>query len=221
VVFRGTDDLAGWIIDAEFDQIQLPFAPSGVAVHQGFSNDFNGSISAVAVLLQAAQAACASCSNLIVSGHSLGGGLALLSAAYLATQNKMGFATMRLQTYGAPRVGNPAFASWYATLNVPTQRMTWHRDCVPRLPWRNTLFLWKYHHVAYELFFNGTGYHMCDSSGEDANCIDRYLIENPLDHALYMNHDLLDGIVHGCLYTDPMVSMGVQALVDLVDDDAN
>lgn len=44
----------------------------------------------------------------------------------------------------------------------------------------------------------------CTTSNEDPTCIDHYALLNPLDHALYMQIDILQGIPFGCLYTDPM-----------------
>jgi len=218
VVWRGTDDLAGWIADADFVQTPLTFAPASANanVHEGFLNAFNATASSVASLVSAAQTACTTCTTLVVTGHSLGGALATLSAAYIATQSNYGFASVQLLTFGSPRVGDPAFATWFASLNVAVQRMTWHRDLAPRVPWQNMLGL-HYHHVAVELFYNGTGYRFCDNTGEDKTCSDQYIVLNIFDHANYMNIDVLAGIPFGCLYTDPMLSIDKLSVLQTAD----
>ena len=63
-----------------------------------------------------------------------------------------------------------------------------------------------YHHVPTELFWDGNAYRFCAGDGEDPTCIDHYIIMNPVDHGMYMDVNILTGIPHGCLYTDPMIS---------------
>lgn len=58
--------------------------------------------------------------DVFITGHSLGGGLAMLCALDVA--NKMRDINIKCYTYGAPRVGNHVFAWIYAGL-VPD---TWH-----------------------------------------------------------------------------------------------
>lgn len=98
------------------------------------------------------------------AGHSLGGALSTIAAAWLATQQAaLPFASLSLVNFGAPRVGDPNFAAWFGTLNVSlTQRMSeptfvcvrapmsshqtvveraaWHRDPAPRFPPQHTVF---------------------------------------------------------------------------------
>lgn len=46
-----------------------------------------------------------------VTGHSLGGSIAVLTAAELSVDDDYNVATV--YTYGKPRVGNKKFASWF------------------------------------------------------------------------------------------------------------
>lgn len=71
-------------------------------------------------------------SSLIVTGHSLGGGLAALAASSLAGQGHQ----LTAYTYGEPRNGNPAFTS-YINSQVPNYyRVTHYNDGVPQIPLR-------------------------------------------------------------------------------------
>ena len=68
-------------------------------------------------------------------------------------------------------------------------------DPVPHAP-PEDLF---YRHGAHEVWYNGHDLVMCDGTGEDPKCSDSVDVFNPLDHALYMHLNVLDGEFHGCV----------------------
>ncbi|WP_159396851.1 lipase family protein [Sorangium cellulosum] len=82
--------------------------------------------------------------SLYITGHSLGGALAVLAAALLYAQADAGvFGRDRRQvrswirgvyTYGQPMVGDAAFASMNGDLGKKLFRHVYRRDIVPRLP---------------------------------------------------------------------------------------
>ena len=61
---------------------------------------------------------------LFITGHSLGGALALMSAARMSPE--------ALYTFGSPRVGNPAFTA--SVSGFPHHRVVHHHDIVTLLP---------------------------------------------------------------------------------------
>ena len=65
---------------------------------------------------------------LFLTGHSMGGALAMLAGCRLA---KAGRSPIAVYTYGAPRVGDPNFCAGYA---LPTYRVVNRLDLVPELP---------------------------------------------------------------------------------------
>jgi hypothetical protein len=65
---------------------------------------------------------------LFITGHSMGGALAVLTAWRLATLGRPPVATY---TFGAPRVGDTTFCSGYA---LPTYRIVNRLDIVPEVP---------------------------------------------------------------------------------------
>ncbi|TYI59646.1 hypothetical protein E1A91_D10G050900v1 [Gossypium mustelinum] len=70
--------------------------------------------------------------SLTITGHSLGGALALLNA-YEAAVNFPGLA-VSVVSFGAPRVGNSAFRAELDDLGVKTLRVVVKQDLVPRMP---------------------------------------------------------------------------------------
>ena len=65
---------------------------------------------------------------LYLTGHSMGGALAVLTACRLA---KMGRPAVATYTFGAPRIGDPAFCAGY---DLPTYRVVNRLDLVPEVP---------------------------------------------------------------------------------------
>ncbi len=65
---------------------------------------------------------------LFLTGHSMGGALAVLAACRLADQER---APLAVYSYGAPRIGDERFCSSY---QLPTYRLVNRLDLVPELP---------------------------------------------------------------------------------------
>ncbi|KAL6908086.1 hypothetical protein ACP4OV_002256 [Aristida adscensionis] len=112
-----------------------------------------------------------------VVGHSMGGALASFCALDLSV--KFGSQEVELITFGQPRIGNPAFASYFSKQVPKTIRVTHQNDVVPHLPpYYYYLGEWTYHHFPREIWLheiiegnvitrNET---ICDDSGEDPTC---------------------------------------------------
>ena len=81
-----------------------------------------------------------------VVGHSLGGALATLCATDLVMEENI--TSVRLYTFGCPRVGNEAFAKALQNTTLVHTRVTHDRDVVPTLPFRHLGF----HHTAREVW---------------------------------------------------------------------
>ena len=103
--------------------------------------------------------------QVVCTGHSMGGALAMLCAADMRTRGIPATA----YTYGQPRVGNAAFASWYATLIPDCLRVTAYGDIFTQLP---PQAYFEYRHQPTEVFFNNStgSIRVCDNSGEDPTC---------------------------------------------------
>jgi pimeloyl-ACP methyl ester carboxylesterase len=121
--FRGSDPvtLPTWLTDAVVRLVARDEYPG--RVHLGFSSALRRTWGKVEAVLEQARD-----KPLFLTGHSMGGALAVLTAARLATAGRPPAATY---TFGAPRVGDPAFCAAHA---LPTYRVVNRLDLVPELP---------------------------------------------------------------------------------------
>lgn len=117
LVFRGTE--AGWrnyLIDADMGRAGFQRQP---AVHRGFLR----ALDSVWPSLQAALLAQRHL-PLFITGHSLGGALAVLAATRVPHR--------AVYTFGCPRVGNAAFAASLAQASI--YRVVHGEDAITRIP---------------------------------------------------------------------------------------
>jgi hypothetical protein len=193
VAFAGTDPLSivDWIDDLDTIPVSYPAcSSSGCKVHQGFWDTYKAIQplvwSAVNALLKEKGAK----TKVQITGHSLGAALATHCA--IDFYDSAAIQPNWVYTYGQPRVGNSAFADFYNSKITTHWRVTHHQDPVPHLPPEDFGF-W---HVVTEVFYPhnpNTTYQICNPSGEDPNCSDKYLVDvNVLDHLDYMGFDITE-----------------------------
>lgn len=94
----------------------------------------------------------------IVTGHSLGGALAVLFPAVLALHGEVELLNKleAIYTYGQPRVGNKYFGQFMKSKlrehNIKYYRIVYGHDIVSKLPWDNTMMTFK--HFGTSIHFN-------------------------------------------------------------------
>lgn len=94
----------------------------------------------------------------VVTGHSLGGALAIMFPTVLVLHEEMDIMErlMGVYTYGQPRIGNRQLGSFMeAHIENPVPkyfRMVYCNDLVPRLPYDDKIFLYKHFGVC--LYYN-------------------------------------------------------------------
>jgi Lipase (class 3) len=171
VAFRGSKSPRDFIQDAKFRQVELLWSNDNYTarVHEGFLEDFEAITVAVISQVKAllGGAAASPCQpKIFITGHSLGGALAILCALEFCRQK---IPVAAVYTFGQPRVGNIIFAKIYdqtavtassplvplapgshdaVTLRDLTFRIVNQNDIVPRLPW----VLREYWHCGQEIF---------------------------------------------------------------------
>ena len=123
-----------------------------------------------------------------VTGHSLGSAL----ATHCALDGVLNYnATFdHIYTFGTPRVGDANFAAFYESKISNHFRVSHHKDPIPAIPeqWQTKYgYRHFYTEVYYENDANGT-HKICDGSGEDKTCRDRYGVDllHITDHLDYM-----------------------------------
>lgn len=129
LAFRGTSSTTDWISDAIASQEKYKCAKDAGSTHRGISDIYYSARPAILPVLNKLSA---SGKMLFVTGHSLGGALATLSA--MDIKKNTGFAHPVVYTFGAPRVGNPEFAHAFSDRVRNSFRVYNRLDAVPLLP---------------------------------------------------------------------------------------
>ncbi|KAG7441492.1 alpha/beta-hydrolase [Guyanagaster necrorhizus] len=151
-------------VDALHDNLDpdlFPGVPSNVHVHGGFRD---AQASTAIEILAAVQSLIKSkgTSNLVVVGHSLGGALAELDGLFFALN--IPSASIKVITYGTPRVGNLAFAELIDSKVPNFKRINNERDLIPILPGRHL----GYVHLATEIHILEPGSAVVCPGNDDA-----------------------------------------------------
>lgn len=145
VVVRGTANLPNAAEDADYVKVDSP--ELGIAVHRGFLDDERAVWSFVQPLLRPGF-------ETRITGHSLGGALAVLVAMRLRMQ---GTPIARVVTFGQPKVTNEAGVARFRDL--PLLRIVNHDDPVPLLPWetRGAALDGFFRHLGAEMWLTDRG----------------------------------------------------------------
>ncbi|VVP61866.1 hypothetical protein PS870_06464 [Pseudomonas fluorescens] len=130
IAIRGTLELSDWWRDA--DAAQVPFEEGQGKVHHGFYDAYK----ALKSFIQSYLIRFYTGQKIIVSGHSLGGAIALLLAEALRCDKSQKYDIL-LYTYGSPRVGDATFVG--AAKPLAHHRMVNNNDMIPGVPapWMN------------------------------------------------------------------------------------
>lgn len=131
VVFRGTTTPEEFLLDAEIGQVPYTAVRFGGMTEQGFTRLYESiNEQIVQTVKQIGQGS--SFSKLYITGHSLGGALAVLAVPELAKKTRFWRPTM--YSFAGPFVGNPRFAFLYRFSVGPSWRVVNTNDLVPKLP---------------------------------------------------------------------------------------
>jgi triacylglycerol lipase len=162
IAFRGSSSPQDFLQDAKFDMEPLAYLrhnsaqPCTVQVHRGFLEDFDALNVAVVNQVRRSLATFERVSphpKIYITGHSLGGALAILCALEFSRQKLSPAAVI---TFGQPRVGNATFRDLYnAALGDITHHVVNADDPIPLTPpllfgYRdegNEVFLPRAHHA--------------------------------------------------------------------------
>jgi pimeloyl-ACP methyl ester carboxylesterase len=125
LVFQGTNDAVDVLRDLNFSKVRAP----GGCIHRGFREAFvkirDEILAAVAYLDPSGTM------PIMVSGHSLGGAIALQAAVDLKLRGKL---IGTITVFGCPKVGDAEWAGVFAMWGLDVIRYAHHADVVPLLP---------------------------------------------------------------------------------------
>ncbi|KAL6970315.1 hypothetical protein U1Q18_030014 [Sarracenia purpurea var. burkii] len=201
IAFRGThgNSIQNWIEDLYWKQLDLnyPGLPDAM-VHHGFYFAYHNTTVRPGIVNAVRRAKeLYGDINVMVTGHSMGGAMAAFCGLDLVVNNKIH--NVQVVTFGQPRIGNAAFASYYSLLVPNTIRVTNDHDIVPHLPpYYPRLKQKTYHHFAREVWLRNNGFGslvypvevVCDDSGEDPCCSRSVVGNSILDHLVYYGVEL-------------------------------
>ncbi|XP_050285071.1 triacylglycerol lipase OBL1 [Quercus robur] len=148
----------------------------------------------------------------VVTGHSLGGALAILFPMVLVLHEEKEIIQRLLgvYTFGQPRVGNKELGSFMeAHLNHPVPkyfRMVYCNDLVPRLPYDDKIFFYKHFGVC--LYYDSLYIekHMDEEPNRNYFGM-RYLIPEYLNAVWELIRGLIMGYTHGPEYKEGWFSI--------------
>jgi triacylglycerol lipase len=153
VAFRGTVTNRDWVTDAEFFQVDFPYAGGQLRTHDGFTKLYCTCRDEIMrTLLDQSDTL-----RLYVTGHSLGAALASLCA--MDADMNTSFCETIMYGFAGPRIGDPAFARAFNKQGSTAVRVVNVHDVVPRLPPRyvhmpeSSVGL-RYQHVGREFRFS-------------------------------------------------------------------
>jgi len=150
VIFRGTTNARDWLTNVKIRKAPADWLLKDVGVHRGFLAALRSVKAEVRRVVQELRVI--TDKRLTITGHSLGGALAMLCALDLED----GYEPVHeVVTFGQPRVGDAAFRDYYNTLlGARTIRVVNQIDAVTRLP----LWVMGYRHAGLsEIFFDAFG----------------------------------------------------------------
>ncbi|GFP81922.1 lipase [Phtheirospermum japonicum] len=203
IAFRGTQErsIQNWVEDLYWKQLDIDYpGVDGAMVHHGFYTAYHNTSLRPGVLnaVQKAKEIYGDI-KIMVTGHSMGGAMAAICG--LDLRLSLGEKNVQVMTFGQPRIGNAAFATYFNKIVPDTIRVTNDHDIVPHLPPYYHYFPQKtYHHFAREVWLYNIGFgsliytveKVCDGSGEDPTCSRSVSGNSISDHLAYY------GVKMGC-----------------------
>jgi hypothetical protein len=196
IAFRGTRHagIRAWINNLKVSKKEpFPEIP-GAEVHTGFLAAYK---SVKTDMMNTIKSLSTKFSNIILTGHSLGGALASILALDLHLN---GYRNIEISTFGEPRIGNEVFADYFAKVITKCHRVVKNKDIVVRLP----PSLLKFKHVPQEFWFPNSNddatYKTCSKTdGEDPTCSKSIPVSTSIDdHLTYLGYDKRLGNSKGC-----------------------
>lgn len=128
VVFKGSNTFREWLNNLRIGMLATDVGYIHVGFYDSFQNIANSLYPMIASKIEISR-------HLVICGHSRGGALATLFAAYV---RYMGGRVHAVYTFGSPKVGDKQFVDWCEkNLNCPHLRYVRGADIVPLFPPEN------------------------------------------------------------------------------------
>ncbi|SMN12824.1 Putative lipase [Bathymodiolus heckerae thiotrophic gill symbiont] len=161
ISWRGVGSIEEWIEVAQFEQEECAYLAEKSKVESGFYQIYTSTEEScspqdkILNFLKARQIK----GNIYVTGHSMGGALAVLNALDIAKNTK--YKEPILYSFAGPRTGSPNYASIYDNAIAHSWRVVNSNDKIPDLPLKDILG-YHYQHVKQEFGITFGNEHLCD-----------------------------------------------------------
>ncbi len=146
VALRGTEYWPDWVSDLDIPLVPDRSVPSAGMVHMGFQLVYEHIRDSILALLGQGYMGA---TKIYVTGHSLGGALAVLCGMDLVSNSPVKVVP-ELHTFAGPRVGDPKFAGSFAGKIPVCFRVVNFMDVVPQVPLPPT-----FEHVGTKILVHG------------------------------------------------------------------
>jgi len=181
------------------DPTLFPNVPNDVLLHSGFVLEHQKTAPQILEEVKRLMVVHSS-SHIILIGHSLGGALAELDSLFMLLNLPEG-TTVRGVTFGTPRVGNEAWATFFDSQVTEFTRMNNKRDPVPTVPGR----LLGFRHPRGEIHIELDGHAVaCPGAddGTDLQCSDK-MVPNVVEGNILDHLGPYHGIFIGTIFCTP------------------
>ena len=128
IAFRGSRSNPDWIANAAILQTYFPYTRIKIKTHSGFAAIYSTCRQQIMNALNTLD----SSKQLFITGHSLGGALAVLCT--LDTAVNTAYKDPVMYSFGSPRIGNPKFVQVYNEIIDNSVRIVNTNDIVSLLP---------------------------------------------------------------------------------------
>jgi len=155
IVFQGTDSKQDWRQDLKFKTVPIFANKKQFRVHEGMFEQY---VSLKKYLDKEITNYCDTYTDtkkrVVISGHSLGGALAILCAIFFHALFEKANIEIKIVTIGAPRVLATNLSEWFSKrLSPHTIRIVNHCDEIPNLPIKGPVFQYDHPRHCLLLYF--------------------------------------------------------------------
>jgi hypothetical protein len=185
--YKGSKNTVNWIMNLQstYTNLTLDKPFENAKIHTGFHEMANSLYNQTKENLQKSIAKYPDY-KIIVTGHSMGGALAVLNTLQLVLDKVLTWDKVTVVTFGQPRVGNKDFVNYMDSQAASITRVNREGDPVPTMPTPPL-----YYHNGFNMFIRvNNSTNLCLPTDKGENCTSSVFEMTPKSHFSYWNFRL-------------------------------